>query len=516
MCAIGHIDRNVGQVSTDTGSGVVFVNMALLFLRMLVVVVLCAAAPAVAVQMTPQNPAGPARTPWEQMPSGEREVLLQMLSSSDWPFRVFGLERLQRYEDGEVLRLLGNAIKDPQWQVRCFALRQAQQMGIVVTPSDLASETDGRVIRAALQHGVAIPNTTVAPAARKLMRSQVFDDVMLGIELAAATDDDTLRNDAAVVVKRIILNMNDALAAYLGKRLSRVVGLSEPMRTARTWRDWLNMVRGEIVFAAPPAKHDPLAGTSFVHEAPIIAEMDSAEFIRLIDYLTALRQRDLDVAIAMDSTSSMLPMVSEARAGVDSLIQFLSDLSHTMRFGFVAYRDHDNPPVCQHHELSDEIQSIRAFLFSVRITGGADYPEAVLDGLERCAELNFRGTAERQIILVGDAPPHARDGQRLLRVLEHFSETGITVHAVHVPMEFPEQYTRGLSADQALASERFLEQYNESTARAFSEIADQGAGRFMSLKRAEHLVPAVMHFSINRHWWPVFDDFYEQYLELCR
>jgi hypothetical protein len=339
---------------------------------------------------------------------------------------------------------------------------------------------------------------------------------MLGIELAAATDDARLRQDAANVVRRLISNMNDALGAYLGGRLSRCVGVAEPLRSAEQWRHWLNSTRGEVVLASPPEQPDPLAGTSFVHSAPIIAEMDSATFARLIDYLTALRQRDLDVAIAMDSTASMLPMVNEARAGVDALINFMGDLSHSMRFGFVAYRDHDNPPVCEHHPLSADVGSIRAFLFNVRITGGADYPEAVLDGLERCAELDFRGTATRQIILVGDAPPHVRDSHRLLAVLAHFSETGITVHAAHVPMEFDEQQMQSMTPDRAMRAQEFLKQHNETTARAFTEIASRGGGQYTSLTRAEQLVPAVMHFSIDRHWWPVFDDFYEQYLDLCR
>lgn len=456
------------------------------------------------------------RTTWDAMSEGERDVLLQMLQSPDWPFRVFGLLRLERYRGDEVQRLLGNALADDHWQVRCFALRQAQRMQVHVTPSDLASEDDPRVLRAALRHGVAIPARVVVPVARELMHSQMFDDILLGIELAASVDDQPLRRDAAQVIHRLITNMNDALAAYVGRRLSRVVGLARPLRSAEQWRDWLNSVRGQIELAAAPKTLDPLSGTTLVHAPATIAEMDSASFARLADYLAALRQRDLDVVIAMDSTASMLPMINEARAGVDSLIQFMSDVSGEMRFGFVAYRDHDNPPVCEHHPLSSDIGSIRRFLFNVRITGGADYPEAVLDGLERAARMEFNRDATRQVILVGDAPPHVRDGQRLLRVLEHFSEIGITVHAAHVPMERDPRFTAALTPDQALADKQFLEQYNDRTSTAFNEIASRTGGQFTTLRRAEQLVPAIMHFAIDQPWWPVFDEFYDLYLELCR
>lgn len=480
------------------------------------VIAACGVALPVRAQTAETTKTQPPRTHWDELEPAERDMVLSMLNSPDWPFRVFGIIRLERYTGDPVTRLLGNGIKDDEWQVRCFSIRQAQRMDVPITPSDLASENDARVLRAALAHGVAIPAERIAPIARKLMRSQQFDDVMLGIELAAAVDDSKLREDAANVVRRLINNMSDALAAYIGKRLSHVVGLRDPMRTAREWQQWFNSVRGEIVFTAPPAAFDPLAGTTFVHDRPIIAEMDSSSFARLVDYLSALRQRDLDVVIAMDSTASMLPMISEARAGTDALIQFMCDLSRTMRFGFVAYRDHDNPPVCEVQPLTDDIASVRNFLFRVRITGGADLPEAVYDGLEECTKMRFRETATRQVILVGDAPPHRNDSARLLKLLESYDEEGVTVHAAHVPMEYDQQYTAGLTADEADQQRRFLEEYNNSTATAFAEISNRGRGQYVQLRRAEELVPAVMHFSIERAWWPVFDEFYENYRALCR
>jgi len=467
-------------------------------------------------QSTAGANAADQRIYWAEAPESEREVVLQLLQSPDWPFRAFGLLRLERYTGDAVVQMLGNALDDDRWQVRCFALRQAERMDVPITPSDLASEDDPRVLRAALRHGVAIPDHVIEPIARKLMRSQMFDDVMLGIELAAGCADQRLRDDAAQVVRRLIGNMNDALAAYLGRRLSRAVGLAEPIRSADEWRDWLNSVRGEIELTASAKSRHPLAGTSLMRRPAEVAEMDSKMFARLADYLEVLRQRDLDIVIAMDSTASMQPMINEARAGVAALIQFLSDISAEMRFGFVAYRDHDNPPVCEHHQLSGDIGSIRQFLFNVRITGGADYPEAVLAGLQRAARMKFNETATRQIILVGDAPPHLNEAAPLLRVLERFSEIGIVVHAAHVPMERDPQFTARLTADRALADKQWLERYNQRTSTAFAEIASRAGGQFTTLKRAEDLVPGVMHFAIDRPWWPVFDEFYALYLELCR
>jgi hypothetical protein len=45
-----------------------------------------------------------------------------------------------------------------------------------------------------------------------------------------------------------------------------------------------------------------------------------------------------------------------------------------------------------------------------------------------------------------------------------------------------------------------------------------GIGSSWQLLRihADELVPAVMHLTIEEAWWPVFDEFYEVYVTLCR
>ncbi len=38
----------------------------------------------------------------------------------------------------------------------------------------------------------------------------------------------------------------------------------------------------------------------------------------------------------------------------------------------------------------------------------------------------------------------------------------------------------------------------------------------VTLTHRDELVPSIMRFTIAEPWWPVFDEFYELYLELCR
>lgn len=461
------------------------------------------------------SPSSPAASPvasWHSASEAERSTVTLMLESPDWPFRAFGLLRLEHYCGDEVQPLLAPLLSDPAWQVRCFALRQAHRLGMEVPTEILADETDGRVLRAALRYGAPVDSEKMIRGTARLLKMRSLEDMMLGLELAAAGDNDGLKNEAAKRAERLIRNMNDATAVRVSRRLAALVGVFPPPRTVGQWRQWLHGQGGSVKFA-DQAGTGPL-GALVDHD--VIAGMDSATFARLREYLDALRKRDLELAIVMDCTWSMVPMINEVRAGVEMLILYLSDISQTMRLAFVAYRDHDNPPVWEGYRLTSDVDSIRKFLFDLAITGGADYPEAVLDGLRACRELDFSRNADRQIVLIGDAPPHEEDLYQVAGLVEEARNVGITTHSVHVPMQYPAGYVQRLQPPAASQARVWLERYNQNTRTTFAEIARMGGGDSVQLTAAEDLVPAIVHCTIQEAWWPAFDEFYALYLELCR
>jgi hypothetical protein len=343
-----------------------------------------------------------------------------------------------------------------------------------------------------------------------LLRIKGIDELMLGLEIAAACEHEGIRADAVKRAGRLIQNMDDSIAALISRRLSTLLNAVPSPETAQQWQQWLHANRERLELAAPDDGHSRTAA------APLIAQLDDEAFTRLLDYVGSLRQRDLDMVIVMDATSSMIPMINQARAGVDALILFLSDISREMRLAFIAYRDHDNPPAWDGHPFTSDVASIRNYLFSLRITGGADLPEAVLVGMNACAELKWNKKAERQIVLVGDAPPHAPEIYQVRALVESFRDAGITVHAVHVPMRHREEFLRSLRPERLAQEQEELEAYNATTGQVFAEIAEAGGGRKTQLNDASLLVPQIMHFTIEEAWRPVFDDFYGMYLRLCR
>lgn len=442
---------------------------------------------------------------WESVPSRERQALEQYLTAPDWPIRVFGLLRLERYSGQKPEQLAHDLLVDDAWQVRCFALRQALRMGYTITQADLRADEDAAyVIRAALRHGVALDEAVIEPLSKKLMQTKNVDDLLLGLEIAAASGIESVQTEAAKRVITLIRNMNNTVAAVVSRRLAVMLGLPRAPADVGQWNAWLNRQEGVIDF--------PSIGsfTSRATLAPpsLVSKMRVDTFARLVDYLDALRQRTLDLVIVMDATSSMIPMINEARVGVDGLILFLNDISKTMRLAFVAYRDHDNKPIWEGHRFTVEVVAIRNFLFNLRITGGADLPEAVLEGLTACGNLNWNPYAARQIILVGDARPHDEDFYKVLNLVETYRNDGVTVHAVHVPMEI---------ANFAPPQRRALvQQHNTMTATAFEDIAKHGGGQKVTLSGTDQLVPSIMHTTLEEAWWPTFDEFYDLYLQLCR
>lgn len=478
--------------------------------------ILVAAAARTHGQTTPPPPASAAgtdgRVAWSDLGPTEIKVLDNMLESSDWAYRAVGLMRLQRCIGDEVATRIRTALTDQSWQVRCFAVRSAWRHGVSIDGALYAHENDPRVVRTAVRYGVDMPQEIVDDMTRRLLKIKTVDALLAGIELGAASQTDAVRALAADKTANLIRNMNPQIAAVVSRRLAAVLQIDPVPADIREWRQWL--VRQPRTYQLPrPAPPTTDGATS------IIAAADTDTFVRLRDYLGALRQRDLELVITIDATNSMGPMIDAVKADVDALILFLSDISSTMRLGLVAYRDHDNTGrLIEAHRFSTDLESLRNFLFGLTTPGGATYPEAVLDGIRACRQFEWNPQAERQIILIGDAPPHDADGSELRQLLEWYRSEGFTVHAVHVPQEWPAGYLRAMPPPAAQEREQWRQDYNLSTKIVFQEIANFGGGKLVELNIAQRhdLARRVMKLTILPEFWPYFDEFYDSYLELCR
>jgi hypothetical protein len=449
-----------------------------------------------------------ASTAWSDVYEDERSLVEDMLASESWPFRALGLMRLAAYHGPAIDAFMQRAATDRAWQVRCFALELAAERHIELDTSFLHDEIQPRVIRTALREGYAIAPERVTIAATRLMKRRNLDDLLLGIEIAAVSGDDALLADAQPRITNVLKRMDRATCARIAPRLAVLLNVQPVPVTLAQWHDWLR-ARDGTVSLDPSSLQRARAVLNVPDDSPIVA-LNFEAFSGLEEYLSVLVARDLELVVVIDSTASMQPMIHEAAAGVENVILYLRDISRSMRLAIVAYKDEDNPPVWTGHPFTDDVQSIQDFLFNLHITGGADRPEAVFEGLQACRELRSKRGATTQIVLVGDAPPHEEDEYNVGELLRTYRSRGVITHTVFVPLRFDAD---GLHPGN---NSQWLADYNTATRETFREIAQIGGGYHVQLDAPQELVPSVVHFTLEEGWWPVFDAFYARYLKVCR
>jgi hypothetical protein len=116
----------------------------------------------------------------------------------------------------------------------------------------------------------------------------------------------------------------------------------------------------------------------------------------------------LDLAFILDTTGSMHSLLHQAQQHMVSLLEELKS-GVSLRVGFVEYRDH--PPqdkmLTRVHTFESDPKAIQKTIDCFKAHGGGDGPEAVFDGIVAAVnELQWRHTAHRLAVLIGDAPPH--------------------------------------------------------------------------------------------------------------
>jgi hypothetical protein len=125
--------------------------------------------------------------------------------------------------------------------------------------------------------------------------------------------------------------------------------------------------------------------------------------------LSAPAHADLDVAFVLDTTGSMSGELGEAKRRVKELSSALKAArpQETVRIGVVAFRDRGDAYVTTVSPLTSDVEETYGFLAELRANGGGDGPEDVLSGLHGAIhKLAWGEGAERQVFLIGDAPPH--------------------------------------------------------------------------------------------------------------
>lgn len=163
--------------------------------------------------------------------------------------------------------------------------------------------------------------------------------------------------------------------------------------------------------------YNPVASDKFKEMADDIIYSKGPETI--IDDIKSLLENvedkdNLDLVFAIDATGSMKNDLDKLKTDMQPLLAEIFGGSPGTRVGLLFYRDYGDTfkymdlPV-KVFPFTSNFTSFSKNLNSIRIYGkeGGDIPEAVYEAMyASCEFFSWRNTAQKKIILIGDAEPH--------------------------------------------------------------------------------------------------------------
>jgi Mg-chelatase subunit ChlD len=188
----------------------------------------------------------------------------------------------------------------------------------------------------------------------------------------------------------------------------------------------------------------------------------------------------LDIIFCIDVTGSMGDDIESVKAAAANIVDTIAAKNADYRVAIIAYRDWDDSEgyaMFEDYAFSTDKAAIISNINSLSVGGGDDVPEAVFEALMRAIDSTsvggWRNDVNKQIILMGDAPPHnpSREGLTPAIVAKAAEEADpVIIQAVVVANEGT---------------------YNPEAVEAFRELASLTGGNFFEAEDASR-VPEVL------------------------
>jgi len=222
------------------------------------------------------------------------------------------------------------------------------------------------------------------------------------------------------------------------------------------------------------------------------------------DYVGGLRKVGLDIALVIDTTSSMQFVIDDVRAKLSDLVGAIHRMVPTARIGIVVYRDVGDEYVVKWSDLSFHTDKLQSFLKNITADGGGDFEEAVREGVDAAInDLSWRKRSKRAIILVGGSPPHKYEVEEVIGLANGFRGEHGQLSAIDVTVElhrrFDLQMWRALHGMEEYKPSPMPEYYKD-TEREFREIAKAGGGSFVGLSEDKKLIRSIMELAFGERW----------------
>ena len=163
---------------------------------------------------------------------------------------------------------------------------------------------------------------------------------------------------------------------------------------------------------------------------------------------TFVKAEKLDIVFAIDATGSMKDDIDKLRADLIPEIKRIFSKENDVRIAVLFYRDYgdtfkymDLPVKC--FDFTRSLKTFKEQLYSIKILGreGGDIPEAVYEAMFAASEFyKWRGDAQKEIILIGDAEPHPvpRGTGKYSKgyVMALAESKNIKIHSILLPQDY--------------------------------------------------------------------------------
>ena len=132
----------------------------------------------------------------------------------------------------------------------------------------------------------------------------------------------------------------------------------------------------------------------------------------------AAASNQLDLVFVIDVTGSMDDDIAGVKAAASNIVNTVAERNPDYRVAIVAFRDWNDSEgyaMFEDFPFTSDQGTIIANINSLSVGGGDDTPEAVFEALMRAIDStaigSWRPNVNKQIILMGDAPPHSPSQQ---------------------------------------------------------------------------------------------------------
>ncbi len=136
---------------------------------------------------------------------------------------------------------------------------------------------------------------------------------------------------------------------------------------------------------------------------------------KIVLILNQLVGKTVDIVLCLDTTESMENDIDPVRRRLIPEMRKIVSEYASFRIGMVLYKDYFDDYINRSIPFTSDFTVFQNNLNAIRVSGGRDIPESVYEALHQAAVFFPWSAEEKIIILIGDAPPHARPRGRITK-----------------------------------------------------------------------------------------------------